>query len=320
MYIPHKPDSFLTGDDPFLPTVPIDHDSGSVIEQLTFTPRHEGFIGIPHGGLAMGLCLDAWRRAGEPLYPVLARFKFGGSGLGIGDSATFEVEHGLDETGRLVIAKITRNGDKTPYLRAEIRHIEQSNRSMTIDGPPGRDFRELPYYRNCFVCGHHRTEPGLQRRFRLHELNEETLISSAWGFDRDDADRTEFFRFGKDELHPAVITSIFDENTAWAGFMRTRSAGLSVRLDLTLHRPVSRREKLLFVGRPLGVRGNPRAPRFFVAEGTALSMADPESPETVAYGRGEWIIVDQYTRQIRENLLPEHDWQWIFGEDRNTPV
>jgi hypothetical protein len=313
MYIRHNPHSFLTGDDPFLPTIPIDHDDGSVTEQLTFTPRHEGFIGIPHGGLAMGLCLDAWRRVGEPQYPASVRFKFGGSGIGIGGTAIFEVQDDRDEKGPRVIAKITGNGDKTPYLRAEIRPSEQSDASTGISKPPGDDFRKLPYYRNCFVCGHHRTEPGLQRRFRLHETPGEVLITSGWGFDKDDKDRTQHFLFGKEELHPAVLTSIFDENTAWAGFMLTRSAGLSVRVEFTLIRPVAKNEKLLFVGKPAGIRGNPRSPRFFLGEGTIFSMSDPQNPEIVAYGRGEWVVMDQYTQQIKQSLLPENDWEWIFG-------
>jgi hypothetical protein len=313
MNIRHNPDSFLTGDTPFLPAVPIEQNHTSVAQQLTFTPKHEGFIGIPHGGLSMGLCLDAWRRIGEPQYPVSVRFKFGGSGIAIGDTAVFEVEDVCDENGRRVVAKITGNGDRTPYLRAEIKATEELGASADIDAPPGNDFRRLPYYRNCFVCGHHRTEPGLQRRFRLHERPNQVLISSRWGFDRDDTDRTQYFLFGKGELHPAVLTSIFDENTAWAGFMLTRSAGLSVRVDLTLIRPVAKDEKLLFVGKPAGIRGNPRAPRFFLGQGTIFSMTDPQRPEKVAYGRGEWVILDQYTQQIKQSLLPENDWEWIFG-------
>ncbi len=313
MNIRHNPDSFLTGDAPFLPAVLIEQSDRSMAQELTFTPRHEGFIGIPHGGLSMGLCLDAWRRIGEPQYPVSVRYKFGGSGIAIGDTAVFEVEDVRDEDGRRVVAKITANGDKTPYLKAEIKSAERSSQSAEIGTPPGNDFRKLPYYKNCFVCGHHRTEPGLQRRFRLHEAPDQVLISSGWGFDSDDVDRTQHFLFGEGELHPAVLTSIFDENTAWAGFMLTRAAGLSVRVELNLIRPVARNEKLLFVGKPAGIRGNPRAPRFFLGQGTIFSLNDPQSPEIVAYGRGEWVVLDQYTQQIKQSLLPENDWEWIFG-------
>ena len=47
-------------------------------------------------------------------------------------------------------------------------------------------------------------------------------------------------------------------------------------------------------------------------------MKDPGSPEPVAVGRGEWIIWDEYTRQIQSNLLPEDDWQWIFGDESKS--
>lgn len=315
MLLVHNSHSFLTGDDPFLPRVPLEADRNLVTEELVFQPKHEGFIGIPHGGLGMGLCLDAWRRAGEPSYPVTARFRFGGSGVGIGDKTVFDVQTGSDERGPTVVARITKVGDKTPYVKADIGAAD----SLSLSVPPGfnptPDLRELPYYRNCFVCGHHRSEPGLQRRFRVHAANGNTMTSALWGDDSDDGDRAQSFLIDRDELHPAILVSIFDENTAWAGFMLTRTCGLSVRLELTLLRPVSVRERLVFVGKPAGTRGNPKSPRFFLAEGAIFSLSNRGNPEPVAFGRGEWIIMDLYTRQIKENLLPADDWQWIFAED-----
>jgi hypothetical protein len=147
----------------------------------------------------------------------------------------------------------------------------------------------------------------------LHEENGSHVVTTLWGHGDTDIDRADAFLIAKDELHPAVLISIFDENTAWGGFMHTRSAGLSVRLDVTLLRPVAKTEKLVFIGRPAGIRGNPKAPRFFKAEGEILSLEDPQNPEPVAYGRGEWVILTAYTEQIKSNLLPEGDWSWIFS-------
>lgn len=315
MFIKPNEHSFLTGNDPFFKMVPLGATELRADEEFVFEPRHEGFIGIPHGGLGMGLCLDAWRRIGQLPYPVDVHFKFGGSGINIGDKAVFTVEQGPKDEEPRISARIGKEGDKTPYLRAEIRSAAHSGRLISLPAPPTEQFRGLPYYRNCFVCGHHRTVTGLQRRFRLHASNGTTVITTPWGYDSADVDRGENFLIGKEELHPAVLISIFDENTAWGGFMITRAAGLSVRVDFTLLRPVRREEKLLFVGEPSGIRGNPRNPRFFLAQGTILSMTDPGNPEPVAYGRGEWLIMDQYTKQIKRNLLPEDDWSWIFPDD-----
>ena len=316
MFLAHNPKSFLTGDDPFLPRVPLEANASIVTEELVFQPKHEGFIGIPHGGLGMGLCLDAWRRSGQPSYPVTARFRFGGSGVGIGETTIFSVQKGVNELGPTVSARITKLGDKTPYVKADISQPGSSASSIPVGSPPNADFRELPYYRNCFVCGHHRTEPGLQRRFRVHSTNGDMLTTVAWdGRASEDGDRAQFFVIDRDELHPAILVSIFDENTAWAGFMQTRTCGLSVRVEMTLLRPVSVREQLLFVGRPTGTRGNPKSPRFFLAEGTIFSMPERGNPEPVAYGRGEWVIMDLYTQQIKQNLLPADNWQWLFETD-----
>lgn len=303
-----NPKSFLTGEGAFLTTNCIDADPFRIAEEITFDLRHEGFIGIPHGGLAMGLCLDAWHRIGLPEYPIKAAFKFGGSGVFIGDTAIFSVSA---EENR-VHASITKNGDKTPYLKADIMPFQHDQE--WVDFPePSPDGRKLPYYRNCFVCGHHRDEIGLQRRFQVEDTDFGPVVSTTWGLVDDDLDRAGGFLISSRELHPTVLISIFDENTAWGGFMATKSAGLSVRLEFVLLRPVLKTEKLIFLGKPSGIRGNPKSPRFFLAEGTIFSMKDEASPEPVAFGRGEWIIMNQYTRQIKQNLLPPDDWTWIFG-------
>jgi hypothetical protein len=266
------------------------------------------------------LCLDAWRRAGYPSYPVHVSFRFGGSGIGIGDTADFAVEQDHGNAEAPLVVRIAKKGDKTPYLCAQVAGAQSPDKPVRLPSQPSDEFRLLPYYRNCFVCGHHRTVVGLKRRFRLHEPHGEPVVTVPWGDAGEDLDRARLFGIGREELHPAVLVSIFDENIAWGGFMRTGAAGLSVRLEFTLLRPVGKYERLLFVGRPTGIRGNPRAPRFFKAAGSILSMADPQAPETVAYGHGEWVVVSAYTEQIKKNLLPEDDWSWIFSGPKNgTP-
>ncbi len=314
MLFKHNPYSFLSGDEPFFPISSIERSGERFFAELNFEIKHEGLIGIPHGGLAMGLCLDAWRQFGVPSYPVDVNFRFGGSGISIGDSAVFSSEFNLEDGS--FVSRITKQGDKTPYLRAHIKSCDTSQAGLTSVCDPQRleleGFRPLPYYRNCFVCGHHRDHPGLKRRFRFHGSGRGTTISSRWGYDTEDFDRAKFFVLSSTELHPAVITSIFDENTAWAGFMDTRKAGLSVKLQFTLLRPVALDERLVFLGWPSGIRGNPKSPKFFVASGSVVSENNCGSSETIAYGRGEWLIMDLYTQQIKKHLLPEHDWEWIF--------
>jgi hypothetical protein len=315
MLIEHNSYSFLTGKDPFVEIREVDASEDRYTGEFAFEPHHEGFIGIPHGGLPMGLCVDLWRRTRVPHYPVDIRFKFGGSGIGIGEQATLAVDRGPEDQGPSLMVRITKDNDKTPYLSAWMRSSDSGRSERRVPTQPSEDHRLLPYYRNCFVCGHHRTTKGLQRRFRLHRSNGSHVVTTPWGLNGEDFDRAEMFLIDKDEIHPAVLMSIFDENTAWGGFMDTRTAGLSVRLEIRLLRPVARTEPLIFVGRPAGIRGNPKAPRFFKGEGEILSLRDPQDPEPVAYGNGEWVILTSYTEQIKNNLLPEGDGAWIFSAD-----
>ncbi|MFH0959876.1 MAG: hypothetical protein V1897_14360 [Pseudomonadota bacterium] len=309
----HNPYSFLTGDSPFLKTKPTGISSGRFETEVLFELHHEGVIGRPHGGIVMGLCLDAWRRCSDPEYPVDVSYKFGGSGVAIGDTAEFSVEHDLRANGPALIAEIVKRGEKTPYLKAQITHAEADcNRSIPMVQPDGA-MRKLPYYRNCFVCGHYRDVTGLKRRFRVHPHEGASLVTTTWGAEDDDLDRAKQFRISDDELHPAVIMSIFDENSGWSGFLATKGAGFTVRMNVRLNRPVSATEPLLFMSRPAGTRGNPRKPRFYSAEGTVVSMVDPGSPEPVAWGWGEWLIFEELTEQIKKNLLPVNDWEWIFS-------
>jgi hypothetical protein len=316
MFLEHNPISFLSGDNPFLPAKQVDASTHRVDHEVVFESKHEGFIGIPHGGLAMGSCIDAWRRTPSAGYPAQVKFKFGGTGIKIGDEALLSVERAPNGDSPSVVVQITKNGDKTPYIRAEVVRLAQSALDIPLLESPSRESRELPYYRNCFVCGHHRDEPGLERRFRVHPPETGNVVTTDWSAGSDDKDRAGMFLFGSEELHPAVPISIFDENTGWSGFMLTRACGLSVRTSLTLLRPVGRHEPLLFVSRPVRTRGNPTAPRFFIAEGAVLSTADPANPEPVAFGEGEWIVMREYTDQAKANLLPEDDWQWIFPDDK----
>ncbi|MGC8603399.1 MAG: hypothetical protein ACP5VS_06915, partial [Desulfomonilaceae bacterium] len=168
MLVKDNPYSFLTGVNPFMPMELQTKSEQQYVAKIYFDFKHEGFVGIPHGGIGMGLCLDTWRNIGVSNYPVTVNFKFGGSGISIGDQAYFEIDKPKSVDQGLHI-KITKEGDKKPYLRAEIAQTKETKNFLPTWLGNYEKFRALPYYKNCFVCGHSRKEPGLERRFRVHE-------------------------------------------------------------------------------------------------------------------------------------------------------
>lgn len=303
--------SFISGNTPFIKAEPIYESQDSLCHKIVFESRHEGFMGIPHGGLAMGVCFDYFHRWSALEYPLRIDFKFGGSGLSIGESVELTM-NGAGDNEKLTHISIKKKNDKKPYIHAAFSSSPTSESHIGAPLEPDSNFKDLPFYKNCFVCGHERKEPGLKRRFRYHHNSSNKETSVQWGFGSEDLDRAQSFLIGPEELHPAVILSIFDENTGWAGFMDTSSAGLSVKINLDLFRPVSCNEKLMFIGFPTGIKGNPKAPRFFRASGAVVSIDGNGAISLVASGQGEWIIMDKYTAQLRDNLYPRDDWAWIF--------
>ena len=307
-----NPNSFLTGTNPFISMSPVETLNGGLGGEITFENHHEGYIGIPHGGVAMGLCLDVWKNTDRWQYPVKISFRFAGSGISIGEKAIIEIEPEIEADPHTTVIKITKLGDRKPYLRAVFskagEDFPQSAQPM-----PSENYRGLPYYKNCLVCGHAREVVGLERLFRFHEVDGQKMVTVVWGNKDEDFDRAKLFLFDRNELHPLVLIAIFDENTAWGGFMENKLGGLSVKLDFFLKRPIRPDEQLLYIGRPAGIRGAPSAPRFFHARGEILSMTDPKNPEIVAHGWGEWVVLGQYTEQIKLNLIPKSEVEWIFS-------
>ena len=159
MLLKNNPYSFLTGRDPFMPTEFQAQSDHNHVSRIQFELKHEGLLGIPHGGVGMGLCLDAWRNLGEPGYPVTVNFKFGGSGICIGDQAVFEI-NGQDLSQNGLDLRITKDGDRRPYLRAGIVPMKSTGVSVPTWLGNYDKFRALPYYRNCFVCGHFQKRAG----------------------------------------------------------------------------------------------------------------------------------------------------------------
>jgi hypothetical protein len=98
--------------------------------------RLEGWIGIPHGGISMGIMMDlAMTLDGYPgrddlRFPVSADFRLAGSSVRIGDLLHFEV---LPVSGGAE-GSATVDRDPLPYMSSSIRYGES-------DGGHGRGDR-----------------------------------------------------------------------------------------------------------------------------------------------------------------------------------
>jgi len=149
-------------------------DTATGVEsEMCFEPQHEGWQGIPHGGVAMTALLDladyCWLRVkGENLlYPIAVEWRFADAVV-IGDKMLLKAEI---KDGDNILLTMQRQGSEKIYLKGEIRVAVTVNEAdfMPPDPrvffKPGAGHQALAVYDNCFVCGPKRQQPGLRRRF-----------------------------------------------------------------------------------------------------------------------------------------------------------
>ena len=285
---------------------------GHATADVLMDERLEGWIGIPHGGISMGIMmdlamtLDAYPRRDDLLFPVSADFRLGGTSIRIGDLLHFDI---LPVSGGAE-GSATVDRDPLPYMESSIRYGESNGEhrrgfSAFMPEKSGDVLKELallPSYKNCFVCGVERSHPGLRRQFRLWDTPDKIVVSAV-GFSGADPDS--FYRFSRNGfLHPLPFLALLDEILGWGGFLISGSGAVTVRIGFTFYRPVSCDEKLLFFGRGDRVRGRNSSRLLFWASGGAASVKEGGRLEMVASASGQWFGIQDLTQQMRSSLLP----------------
>jgi hypothetical protein len=303
--------------------------NGSIIREgqgvrsrLKMTRSTEGWIGIPHGGIGMGILLELALHMGaagsHPIkqYPLNVEYRLGGASLRVGDTVEAAVttrEGGLS-------GQILREGDNEPYMGANIIYGKEGpHKKEQFQASLPDHFEDIanrllpmPYYRNCFVCGVEREKPGLRRRFFFveGEVAEKIVVSLA-GFD--EQDKASFNRFQRNEIfHPLPILALLDEALGFAAFMVSASGGVTVRIDYTFYRDIRVGERLLFFGQGGKLRGKTPTRIMCWASGGAAVVHEDGTLEPVVSASGQWLGVPALTQQMREALIPAELNRHIF--------
>lgn len=289
----------------------IHRDDAGVRAAIAMDLRTEGWIGIPHGGISMGAVVDLFESLQEsrgnqgPPYPITLDIRMGGSRLRTGET----VEVAVAPAGEGATAIVSVQGSPLPYLEAAITKGAAQDESGTVPWLPssfGRleeSLHALPYYRNCFVCGVHRSHPGLKRTFQFFDAARPGgLVVSVAGFNTEDRDTVLRFERGG-RVHPIVPLALVDETLGWAGFMKYASGAVTVRLSATLHREIGVSEKLVVFARGERARGTGSRMLFWASGGAGI-VGKAGAFETVMTATGQFLGVPALTEQMRTELLP----------------
>ena len=320
-------DCSACGDNGFLIRGCKETADGGLSTLLVMDERTEGWIGIPHGGVGMGAIVEllalspSWPRGPAELFPLSADFRMGGAPVTIGDTVSLTV-HPKQGGGTGVIEKA---GEPHPYITGEI--------TFTKDDPEGRAllssylpnsysdiaarFVPLPYYKNCFVCGVDRKQPGLRRKYCLVEGGSDRIVVSQIGFDARDKDSVCRFHTGN-MLHRICLLALGDETMGWGAFFHSRNGGVSVRLSYTFFRDIGIGERIVLFGRGERVKGDIAKRMMFWASGGAAAVQDDGTFEVVMVSSGQWLAIPALTEQMRQNLIPEELTRGAFSIAEGT--
>jgi hypothetical protein len=294
---------------------------GTTKVSICMDERTEGWIGIPHGGISMGimtdlaLSLSRFPKNNDLLFPFTADFRLGGANLKIGDTLHFQVAPANGGAK----GEATADGDPLPYLSAsfDYRKEDRRHRDLFASFIPEHinevmaGLTLLPSYKKCFVCGLERNHPGLKRQFHRWDNRRGTVIAHT-GFQRGDADTFYLFQRGG-HLHPLPILALLDETLGWGGFLRSSSGGVTVQIGYTFYRTVSVNEKLVFFGRGDRFRGKVGSRLLFWASGGAAAVKEDGSLEMVVSSSGQWFGVQDLTEQMKTALLPKELMERAFS-------
>ena len=292
----------------------IENCDQGVETKMLFSLDHEGWQGIPHGGVAMSALLDladhCWLRIkGENLrYPLEIDWRFADT-VTIGDEMNLKAVV-KDENSLLL--SMRRQGSDKIYLSAEVKVVTEI---AGVDFPllepelliENRTKHEaLAVYDNCFVCGLKRQKPGLQRRFfRLGaSLSELPAVVVRFGGGIEGSQLASSFQQAKGVLHPGVLAALLDELCGWSGILAGDLYGYTVRFKLQLNRLPVLGDELFGVSPTPLVRGR-GARKFYHPKGALYQKNADGSLEVVAVATGQWLAREELRVQFDESHVEE---------------
>ena len=287
-----------------------DCDSG-VEAEMVFSRDHEGWMDIPHGGVAMAALLDladhCWLRINgvNLVYPLEIDWRFADV-VGIGDEMSLKAAV-KDENSLLL--SMRRQGSEKIYLSAEVRvAVEAAEADFPLLEPEllqkkGAQHQPLEVYDNCFVCGLKRQKPGLRRRF-FRTVGELPSIIVRFGGGSEGLQLASSFQQASGTLHPGVVAALLDELCGWSGILAGDLYGYTVRLKLHLNRlPILGEELFGIAPAPL-VRGR-GARKFYYPRGALYQKRADGSLEVIAVATGQWLAREELRQQFDESHVEE---------------
>lgn len=291
-------------------------DGGSIRTELAIDHRHEGWPGIPHGGIAMTALVELAdlldRVTGK--YPIQTSFRFGGDKLVLGDRISISLIN-MDECYRGEINKLS---GVLPYMTGTLVHryeqkyeeelialerlIERPYRSRNVFTIP--DFVHRILFKREFQYLHR------SREFEFRELPDGRIYMLCFFKNsRGEIQHGELNQISAEQVHPGALLTMLDETLAWSGFLQVWQGGVTVSLMSYFMRPVNPHEQIFSLGICDSVRGS-HLRKMVTCSGGIFSVTE-KSIEPVVFARGKWLTKPEFKDKMIRYLLADESSQQL---------
>jgi acyl-coenzyme A thioesterase PaaI-like protein len=275
--------------------------------ELVVDARHEGWPGIPHGGIAMTSMIELADLLGDltGYYPIRADFRFGGDRILLGDEIVISVVKEYEGYR----GEINKRSGKQPYLKSLIDHRvmgEYEDRLLSIkkmlEAPVKSsnsftvpDFVNRIIFKKAFQPVHQ------YRIFEFRELSDRRICMLCFFRNAEGViQHGEFNLISETQVHPGAIITVLDETLGWSGFFTVWQGGVTVNLMTYFIRPVEPDETIFSVGICDDVYGSHRR-KIVCCSGGIFSMKN-DTIDPVAYSMGKWLTNPEFKERMLKHL------------------
>ncbi len=257
----------------------------AIVADIKIDKKHEGWPGIPHGGLAMTTFIELIDIAKEypPVLPYEYRFRFAGERLKCGDVVRCIVNKG---DARYYFGTFGKSLQQ-PYCNCRYSEgrvheytgqiVEILKNNMNASTP-----FIIPNMSSKLVNTSFRDRD--QRTFYMtdYETDKTYLILQLAG--------TNNFATAQDgSVHNGVLSSLLDETMGWSTFLSVWQAGVTVELQITFYDNVYNNENFHVIGFCDEIRGEYSKKITTAYGGVVVQRGEELVIVALAYGR--WLTL-----------------------------
>lgn len=282
---------------------------GGLEASFVIEVKHEGWPGIPHGGVGMTSIVELANLFDESStqFPWRADFRFGGERIVTSES----VRAALSREGDLYRGIVEKNGEGQPYLVGTITRRRES----ALDGECGSLVRllkqpvknkasfRIPVFSDKIIYQKSHQSAHTQRVFEIRDTRDgRSYMVSYHGGLKKFLRCTGMNAMEKDFVHPGALITMLDETLGWAGFLTVWQGGVTVNLSVYFKKPVLLSDAIIVVGLCGGVEGRFRRKMVYCSGGIFARRGRRIVP--LVFAQGRWLTNPDFKDKMLRYIIP----------------